>query len=52
VDAFTELDLTEFNGRQLRICFARSSIVTEEVFRELSKNDRFNVTVNYSQQSG
>lgn len=52
-EAFTTLDFAEFNGRKLHISFARNSIVSEDVYRQRSKNVRFNVTVHDSRpQSG
>jgi len=50
VEAFCTLDGSEFSGLQLRVSFAKSSIVTEDEYRKRRSNDRFNVTVNTGRQ--
>jgi len=50
VEAFTNLDGVDFRGFKLRVSFARSSIVTEDVYKKQCNNDRFNFTVNTRRQ--
>jgi len=52
VEAFTTLDGSDFGGFKLSVCFARSSIVSEDVYKEKSDSDRFRVTVNHSRHTG
>lgn len=52
MEAFYQRDGEEFRGRKLFVCFANSSIVSEEMYRQHRANNRFDVTVNFRQRDG
>jgi len=49
-EAFSAVDGTNFGGMKLYVCFSKSSIVTEDVYKKQCSNVRFNFTLNTSQQ--